>query len=78
MIPNEKVLLYEPFKGHSELWLLEDIFDYMKNYPNTDPLGILKNPSNQYALERAKVYGLQNERRAKYARDSSGTDNGRE
>lgn len=71
MIFNEKALIFEEVKNHSEIWLLEDIFDYIVNHSNDDPLGIMSNPMNEYALQRAQAYGLQAERREKYARDGS-------
>lgn len=69
MILNEKCLVYQSERGHSELWLLEDIFHYMSTHAEDDPLGIMNNKANYYALERAKAYALQKERREKYARD---------
>lgn len=71
---TEKVIvLYFDEKTHglmSELWTLSRLWDYMKEsyLYGSDPLDLMQITQNEYALGRAEVFGMQNERRKKYGR----------
>lgn len=54
--------------GPALYWTEEKLWDYMVNCKD-DPMDILSKPQNQYAIGRAKVFGLKEERRAKYGRE---------
>lgn len=49
-------------------WSEEELWKYMVNCKD-DPLEILSCPLNKYAIGRAKVFGLKDERRASYGRE---------
>lgn len=54
----------------TELWTVEQLWNYMEVALRTgyDPLDLMFIPQNEYALGRAEVYGMRNERRIKYGR----------
>lgn len=54
--------------GPALYWTEEKLWAYMVNCKG-DPMDILSKPQNQYAIGRAKVFGLKDERRAKYGRE---------
>lgn len=54
----------------TELWTVEQLWNYMEVALRTgyDPLDLMFIPQNEYALGRAEVYGMRNERKIKYGR----------
>lgn len=50
-------------------YALSSLYMYYMSHQEDDPLDILKNPHNQYAIERAIKFGSQNERKDKLARE---------
>ena len=50
-------------------WTLDEMWTYILNHKDDDPLGIFKLPQNKYAIGRAKAYGLEQERKEKYGRE---------
>ena len=75
MTKVEKVLvLYFDENDHGlkcELWTLSRLWDYVKNFyiNGKDPLDLMRITQNEYALGRAEVYGMRNERKKKYGRN---------
>lgn len=54
----------------TELWWKTQLWEYMARALKygEDPLDLMHVPQNEYALGRAEVYGMQEERRKKYGR----------
>lgn len=71
---DEKVIvLYFDEKTHglmTELWTLARLWAYMKDAYKygTDPLDLMHIQQNEYALGRAEVYGMNDERMKKLGR----------
>lgn len=71
---EEKVIvLYFDEETHglmTELWTLARLWDYMAEAYKygTDPLDLMCIQQNEYALGRAEVYGMKNERMNKFGR----------
>lgn len=71
---NERVLVTyyskELKQFVTELWWKTQLWEYMARALKygEDPLDLMHVPQNEYALGRAEVYGMQEERRKKYGR----------
>lgn len=71
---NERVLVTyyskELKQFVTELWRKTQLWEYMARALKygEDPLDLMHVPQNEYALGRAEVYGMQEERRKKYGR----------
>lgn len=71
---NERVLVTyyskELKQFVTELWWKAQLWEYMARALKygEDPLDLMHVPQNEYALGRAEVYGMQEERRKKYGR----------
>lgn len=55
----------------SDLWTVERLWEYMKTSLTTglDPLDLMFIRQNEYALGRAEVFGMFDERKRKYGRN---------
>lgn len=70
---NEKVLVLYFGDAHGlicDTWTLESLWNYMKNAYKTgeDPYDLMHISQNEYALGKAEVWGMKNERNKKYGR----------
>lgn len=67
---NEKVLVILSGSPDIAHWTLEELWNYMKHAYRCgeDPLKLMDIPQNEYALGRAELWGMRNERKDKYGR----------
>lgn len=69
---NEQVVVLSIIDGwlRSDIWVVEDLWNYMAAcYKGcADIYGLMDIPQNEYALGRAELWGMRNERKDKYGR----------
>lgn len=69
---NEQVVVLSIIDGwlRSDIWVVEDLWDYMAAcYKGCEDIyGLMDIPQNEYALGRAELWGMRNERKDKYGR----------
>lgn len=69
---NEQVVVLSIIDGwlRSDIWVVEDLWNYMAYcyLGGKDIYGLMDIPQNEYALGRAELWGMRNERKDKYGR----------
>jgi hypothetical protein len=69
---REKVLVISSVNGwlRTDIWTVEDLWYYMSHCykGGPDTLGLMDILQNEYALGRAEVWGMRDERNNKYGR----------